>query len=245
MDKKTIMVVDDEPHIVEMMETFLGIKGYEVKGAYSGQSGLVLIQADKPDAVLLDLMMPDIEGYEVCVELRKLPEFATLPILIISARTDPASKRRAEDSGANAYFTKPVNMAELVKKLEALIAERPAAPAEETAAVMPPTPAPPAAMTTQETPSASASTPEAPAAATQPKPPKGLAEAAAPAPPPTAETTPEAPAAETKPKPPAGLAEAAASAPAATPAEAPAESPAAKTEPKRPEGLIPTDPSLS
>ncbi len=216
MDKKTIMVVDDEPHIVDMMETYLGIKGYEVRGAYSGQSGLVLVQADKPDALLLDLMMPDIEGYEVCAELRKLPEFAKLPILIVSARTDPASKRRAEDAGADAYFTKPVNMAQLVATLETLFTARaatqtasPAAPPTEAAA--PPavlTPPKPPAPVPAPTPPAS----EPPAAATEPKRPAGLTEAAA-----------------TPPKPP-------------TPAPA-TEPPAAATQPKRPEGLTPPDPS--
>jgi DNA-binding response OmpR family regulator len=190
MDKKVIMVVDDEPHIVEMMETYLDIKGYAVRGAYSGQSGLVLVQADKPDALLLDLMMPDIEGYEVCAQLRQMPEFAALPIVIISARTDPASKRRAEDAGADAFFTKPVNMVQLVSTLEKLFAERaaapPAAPASPAQAeTAPSAPASPAA-TTPSVPTASAPPTQpspavpAPESSTTPAPPTSAASSDAP-----------------------------------------------------------------
>lgn len=118
MTKKTILVVDDEPHIVEMMTTFLTLKGYDVLGAYTGEGGLAMIYSEKPDAVLLDLMLPDIEGFEVCQRLRETDEFAQLPVLIISARTDSASKARAENAGADAYFTKPIAMPRLIAELE-------------------------------------------------------------------------------------------------------------------------------
>ncbi len=122
MAKKTILVVDDETHIVEMMTTFLSLKGYDVRGAHTGQSGLALALADPPDALLLDLMLPDLDGFEVCRQLRDVDELAHVPVLIISARTDPLSKQRAEDAGADAYFTKPVAMPQLISELEALLA---------------------------------------------------------------------------------------------------------------------------
>lgn len=123
MAKQKILVVDDETHIVEMMSTFLSLKGYAVQGAYTGESGLALALADPPDALLLDLMLPDLDGFEVCRRLRELDEFAHVPVLIISARTDPVSKQRAEDVGADVYFTKPVAMPQLVSALETLLAQ--------------------------------------------------------------------------------------------------------------------------
>jgi len=118
---KVIAIVDDEPHMVEMLSTFLKIKGYQTRGVNSGQEGLVLVQTEKPDAVLLDLMLPDIEGFEVCQKLRAMPDYAKLPILIVSARTDAASQARAEQAGASAYLTKPVNFPLLMTELDRLI----------------------------------------------------------------------------------------------------------------------------
>ncbi|MCD4685843.1 MAG: response regulator, partial [Anaerolineae bacterium] len=179
--------------------------------------------ADKPDALLLDLMMPDIEGYEVCAELRKLPEFAKLPILIISARTDPASKRRAEDAGADAYFTKPVNMAQLVDKLESLFTERAAAPPAPQPAFSAKLAAP---ASPQPKPVAPVDPASSPAASTQPKRPAGLTEAASS--PITPTPAPEPPAAATQPKRPAALS------PSAEPAS---------TQPKPPAAITTPDPS--
>lgn len=121
MANRVIVVVDDEPHIVEMVKTFLSIKGYDVHGAYTGESGLALVESERPDALLLDLMLPDIEGFEVCERLRGMEQFADLPILIISARSDPASRERARAVGADVYFTKPVPMPQLVNELSRLL----------------------------------------------------------------------------------------------------------------------------
>lgn len=124
MSKKKIVIVDDEPHIVDMMSTFLTIKGYDVRGAYTGEGGLSLIHAERPDLVLLDLMLPDIDGFAVCTRLRATDDFARLPVVIVSARTDSASRARAEQAGADAYFTKPVAMPDLVRALDKLLAGR-------------------------------------------------------------------------------------------------------------------------
>ncbi|MBI5960730.1 MAG: response regulator [Chloroflexi bacterium] len=126
---KTIVIVDDEPFIVDMLSTFLEIKGYQVHGAYSGEDGLATVQVEKPDAVLLDLMLPDIDGLEVMSRLRAMPDFADLPIIIVSARTDTESKVRAEQGGANDYMTKPVQMPVLADLLSRLLSARqPAVP---------------------------------------------------------------------------------------------------------------------
>jgi len=121
MAGKTIAIVDDEPHIIDMLSTFLQIKGYRTCSADSGEKGLVLLQLEHPDALLLDLMLPDMDGFEVLARLRAMPDYAKLPVLIVSARTDPASKARAEQAGASGYFTKPVRLSDLIAELERLL----------------------------------------------------------------------------------------------------------------------------
>ncbi len=151
MTQKKILVVDDEPYIVEMMTTFLTLKGYDVRGAYTGEGGLAMVRAEKPDAVLLDLMLPDIEGFEVCQRLRESDEFANLPVLIISARTDSASKARAENAGANAYFTKPIAMPRLIAELEQRLAQADAERSNPSGTGSAPDTAPPGSPTSPAT----------------------------------------------------------------------------------------------
>ena len=126
MSGKTIAVVDDEPFIVEMITIYFSMKGYTVHGVNSGTEGLILVQNEKPDVLLLDLMMPDIEGFEVAKQLRAMTEFSELPIIVISARIDSESRQRAMDTGANAYLTKPLKMSEVLAEVERVLACPPA-----------------------------------------------------------------------------------------------------------------------
>ena len=119
-----LLIVDDEPFTVEMLQSFLQINGYETVGALNGEDGLVLVKVEQPEAVILDLMLPDIEGYEVCQRIRSYPDSAKLPVLIVSARTDAASRERAEAAGANGYMIKPVNFSQLLSELKRLLALR-------------------------------------------------------------------------------------------------------------------------
>ncbi len=112
-----IAVVDDEPHIVEMISSFLQIKGFDVCHGYSGEDALIVVQTEQPDALLLDLMLPDMEGHEVIAQLRADPAFETLPVIVVTARTDAESKRRAEAAGATGVLTKPIRMPDLLTEL--------------------------------------------------------------------------------------------------------------------------------
>lgn len=127
-DKKIVLVIDDEPFIVDMITTFLRLKGYEVRSAFNGQDGLTLIPLEKPDVLLLDLMLPDIEGFEICQRVRAMPDFAQMPILIVSARNEPESKTRAAKVGANGYLTKPIRMLDLIAEMEKILSAPPAPP---------------------------------------------------------------------------------------------------------------------
>jgi DNA-binding response OmpR family regulator len=133
MSGKTIVVVDDEPLIVEMITMFFELNGYTVHGVNTGREGLVLVDVEKPDVLLLDLMMPDIEGFEVAAQLRAKPEFAHLPIVIITARIDPESRKRAIKAGATVYLTKPLKMPEVLAEVERVLRappEQPSPPAK-------------------------------------------------------------------------------------------------------------------
>jgi DNA-binding response OmpR family regulator len=121
MPGKVIAIVDDEPHMVDLLSTYLKLRGYEVRGVYTGEDALTMVQVENPDALLLDLMLPDIDGFEVCRRLRATPAFARLPIIVVSARTDQDAVNLATRAGANAYLTKPVKFPELISELARLL----------------------------------------------------------------------------------------------------------------------------
>jgi DNA-binding response OmpR family regulator len=136
-----LLIVDDEPFTVDMLQTFLQINGYETFGALNGEDGLVLVKVENPEIVILDLMLPDIEGYEVCQRIRNYPASQDMPVLVLSARADAASKERAKASGADAYLVKPVQFPELLSELQRLLSTRKTKPTQSPQ----PAPAPPAA----------------------------------------------------------------------------------------------------
>jgi DNA-binding response OmpR family regulator len=113
-----ILIIDDEPATVEMLSTFFEINGYVTVGAYTGTDGLLLLEVEKPDVILLDLMMPDMVGYEVCKRLRAREAYATLPVLFISARTDREAIDEAYAVGANGYIIKPPNLMHLLGEVQ-------------------------------------------------------------------------------------------------------------------------------
>lgn len=136
-----LLIVDDEPFTIDMLQTFLEINGYQVFSALNGEDGLILVQVEQPEVLILDLMLPDIEGYEVCQRLRSAPDTAGLPILILSARAEAASRERAIKAGADGYLTKPVQFVDLLSELTRVLSiqrEKPPVPAP--AEIPPPSP---------------------------------------------------------------------------------------------------------
>jgi DNA-binding response OmpR family regulator len=119
-----VLIVDDESFTIDMLKVFLNMNGFEGIGALNGEDGLVLVKVEQPDLLILDLMLPDIEGYEVCQRIRSFPETASLPVLILSARVDSASKERAFAAGADAYLVKPVQFPLLLSELNRLMAKK-------------------------------------------------------------------------------------------------------------------------
>ena len=121
MPAKTILIVDDTAHNVKMLVDLLSAKGYETITAASGKEGLDQIESRRPDLVLLDVMMPGMDGYEVCRRIRANPEYGILPVILVTA-LDPARERiKGLDAGADDFLTKPVNMAELSARVRSLL----------------------------------------------------------------------------------------------------------------------------
>ncbi len=117
-DSKKILVVEDEGKIVEFIESYLLNSGYKVITAENGRKGLELFQEEKPDMVLLDLMLPDISGEQICREIRKTSK---LPIIMLTAKTSEESIINGLDMGADDYITKPFSPRQLVARVNALI----------------------------------------------------------------------------------------------------------------------------
>lgn len=115
--KKKILVIDDEPHIVKLVHLCLGTRRYDVFSAYSGKDALQLIKTTQPDLVVLDIMMPGINGYEVCQALKENPMTARIPIIILSAKSQMDDKLHAIDVGADDYICKPFDPAELARRI--------------------------------------------------------------------------------------------------------------------------------
>jgi class 3 adenylate cyclase len=116
-----VLVVDDTPHNVKLLADLLGVKGYEVATAASGEEALAKIAAEQPDLILLDVMMPGLSGYDVCRQLRADPQTALLPIVLVTS-LDPQSERvKGIEAGADDFLPKPINQAELFARVRSLL----------------------------------------------------------------------------------------------------------------------------
>jgi len=109
-----VLVIDDEPQILRALRTILGARQFRVSTASRGEEGLALAAAQPPDLVILDLTLPDIDGFKVCARLR---EWTQVPIIVLSVRDDEGAKVRALDQGADDYLTKPFGIEELLARI--------------------------------------------------------------------------------------------------------------------------------
>jgi len=116
--KKTILVIDDEPHITLGLKDALEFEGFRVVTASNGKDGALLARQEHPHAILLDLMLPDVNGYHVCEDVRRFDAF--VPIIMLTAKSQEADKIRGLDAGADDYVTKPFSVGELVARIRAI-----------------------------------------------------------------------------------------------------------------------------
>ncbi|MBA3053243.1 MAG: response regulator [Candidatus Omnitrophota bacterium] len=121
MDNKKIFVIDDDPHIVELLQVGLENAGYTVLSDSDGSSAVAGVKTKKPDLIILDLMLPGMNGYDICACLKEKEDTALIPIIILSAKDTPPDKITALKLGADEYVTKPFDIDEMVTRVNTLL----------------------------------------------------------------------------------------------------------------------------
>jgi DNA-binding response OmpR family regulator len=116
-----ILIVDDQPELAGMMADLLGDAGYDTRTAANGREALADVQADPPDLLLLDVQMPELDGFELATMLKADPATATIPIIMVSAHEGRGARLIGLESGAEDYLSKPVDPAELIAKIRNLL----------------------------------------------------------------------------------------------------------------------------
>jgi DNA-binding response OmpR family regulator len=119
-----ILVVDDDPVILRLIEVNLDLEGFEVVTAERGEDAIAKARETSPDLILLDLMMPEMSGWEIAERLREDDKAGMIPLVFLSARTQDEDRRRGEDLGVAGYVTKPFDPADLVATIRKLTARR-------------------------------------------------------------------------------------------------------------------------
>ncbi len=118
MDKKKVLIVDDESHIVELVRVCLEDTDYDIIEAYDGQEALDKARSEKPDLILLDIMLPKMDGYEVCKNLKTDDSTKSIPVVMLTAKGQEVDKVKGFQSGADSYMTKPFSPLRLLTELE-------------------------------------------------------------------------------------------------------------------------------
>jgi len=121
MANKTVFIVDDEEFFIKPIQLFLEKKGFNVETASDGMKGLQQARAVNPDVIMLDLMLPAVDGYQICRMLKGDRKFKHIPVIIVSAKDTERDKQLGKQSGADTYITKPVVPETLLKEINALL----------------------------------------------------------------------------------------------------------------------------
>jgi DNA-binding response OmpR family regulator len=127
MYKANVLIIDDEPDLVELLKYNLAKEGYKVEFAFNGFDGLRASEVFKPDLLILDIMLPDINGYEVCKRIKRTANFSAVPVIFLSAKQEEVDKVLGFESGAEDYITKPFSVAELLARVRTILKRVPPA----------------------------------------------------------------------------------------------------------------------
>lgn len=120
--KKRVVCIEDEPEMIDLMKLILGRKGFVVTGANGGREGLTVIEREKPDLVLLDLMMPDMDGWEVYQQMKASEEMKTIPVIVVTAKAQSIDKVLGlHIAKVDDYITKPFGPQELLDSVEKVL----------------------------------------------------------------------------------------------------------------------------
>jgi two-component system response regulator VicR len=119
VDEKRIVCIEDHPEMIELVKLILGRRGFEVQGAIGGKEGLEILMQDPPDLILLDLMMPDVDGWEVYRQIKAKQELKHCPVIVITAKAQEIDRVLGlHIAGVDDYITKPFGPKELIKSVE-------------------------------------------------------------------------------------------------------------------------------
>ena len=121
MDKNRILVVEDEESLLKLESILFTSKGYQVTGVRGGKDALTAIAQDAPDLVVLDLMLPDMDGFEVCRSIKENPETSAIPVVMLTAKKSSRDLERGRQVGADAYITKPFKSVKVLEVIEGLL----------------------------------------------------------------------------------------------------------------------------
>jgi len=118
---KTVAIVDDEPDLLELVALHLKRVGFQTETFLDGQTFLRYLDRQRPDLIILDLILPDVDGFEICKYLRSNKEFASLPIIMLTAKGDETDRVVGLELGADDYITKPFSVKELIARVKAVL----------------------------------------------------------------------------------------------------------------------------
>lgn len=124
MSETRILIVDDDPNSRDIVQTFLESRGYQVATAEDGQEALAMLEELKPELVLLDVMMPGMDGWEVARVIKNHPDFGRTRVVMLTARSDFSDKTEGLRAGADDYIVKPIRLEELAERVEKNLAVR-------------------------------------------------------------------------------------------------------------------------
>ncbi|MBI5840360.1 MAG: response regulator [Chloroflexi bacterium] len=116
--QKSVMIIEDEPDAAEMFAEMMRVNGFRVVKMFSSTPAIPLLVQEKPDVVILDVMMPDISGLEVLRYMRREPELASIPVIVVSAKSMPGDIKTGLEAGASLYLTKPVGFLDLKQAVD-------------------------------------------------------------------------------------------------------------------------------
>lgn len=121
MDQKTVLIIEDEEDAAELFAEMMRVSGFRVLKTSKSAPAISMMTADRPDVVLLDIMMPEISGLDILRQMRRDPNLANIPVVMVTAKSMPADIKNGMEAGASTYLTKPVGFMELKEAVERIL----------------------------------------------------------------------------------------------------------------------------
>ena len=119
---KTVLIIEDEEDAAELFAEMMRVSGFRVLKTSNSSPALSMMRVERPDVIILDIMMPEISGLDILRQLRRDPEFADIPVVVVSAKSMPADIKNGMEAGASTYLTKPVGFLDLKEAVERALA---------------------------------------------------------------------------------------------------------------------------